>query len=654
MKESNKDKRKAKKPKNIRNHNNAEQKNMNSISGDKQQPSFNGLYEDSKDNTNQNNSLQNDIDNFVFFNLNNSSIENKTDGNISSSFKNTIKGLIKIIIDKKIPYPNEDEIPLLKIKDENILEYKKKTIQIDNYLKDLAEFDDTKFNKCTICKKNVNNYFCENCYKNICDICYENCLSNKHKLIDLKKKQEIICNLIKEILLILSDHFKLCEQKRDNDGLEKKQNNSEMIDENEINSELVTLDYINDILLIQKIIDKNYINYFHFQNIVECRNYIGQKYKFEEKSIIQNKKELKLYNIELEENYDEYITIIYKISNNDKIIKIFGKTFVENNNNIGLKIDVDKKIYELTEFFELKNLEQINQLEIKLIGINKIVNACCMFSECSSLISLPDIYKWNTTNLINISGMFESCSSLISLPDISKWNTSNINDMSYLFNKCSFLLSLPDVSEWDTRNVNNMSYMFNKCSFLLSLPDISKWDTSKVNDMSYMFSECSSLISLPKISKWNTSNVINISRIFDSCCSLKLLPDISKWNIKNVTDISGFFCSCSSLISIPDISKWNTSNVTDISSIFCECFSLISLPDVSEWNTSNVNDMHYIFSECSSLISLPNISKWNTSNVNDMSYMFNECSSLISLPDISKWNTSKVNVMNYMFVFVLH
>jgi len=43
-----------------------------------------------------------------------------------------------------------------------------------------------------------------------------------------------------------------------------------------------------------------------------------------------------------------------------------------------------------------------------------------MFYGCSSLISLPDISKWNMNNNIDISYMFYGCSSLSSLPDISK------------------------------------------------------------------------------------------------------------------------------------------------------------------------------------------------------------------------------------------
>ena len=56
-----------------------------------------------------------------------------------------------------------------------------------------------------------------------------------------------------------------------------------------------------------------------------------------------------------------------------------------------------------------------------------------MFYECSSLLSFPDISKWNTNNVRYMGGIFYGCSSLLSLPDISKWNTNNVNDMIGIF-----------------------------------------------------------------------------------------------------------------------------------------------------------------------------------------------------------------------------
>ena len=50
----------------------------------------------------------------------------------------------------------------------------------------------------------------------------------------------------------------------------------------------------------------------------------------------------------------------------------------------------------------------------------KSINMSYMFYECSSLISLPDLSKWNITKVKNMSYMFWGCNSLISLPDIFK------------------------------------------------------------------------------------------------------------------------------------------------------------------------------------------------------------------------------------------
>ena len=130
--------------------------------------------------------------------------------------------------------------------------------------------------------------------------------------------------------------------------------------------------------------------------------------------------------------------------------------------------------------------------------------------------------------LTNMSYMFYACSSLISLPDISKWDTSNVKDMHSLFYKCISLKSLPNISNWNTKNVTDMSYMLDGCFCLISLPDISEWDINNATNMENMFHECKSLISLPNISKWDINNA-SIKGMFNGCCSLISLPDISNW-----------------------------------------------------------------------------------------------------------------------------
>ena len=58
-----------------------------------------------------------------------------------------------------------------------------------------------------------------------------------------------------------------------------------------------------------------------------------------------------------------------------------------------------------------------------------------------------------------MNAVFYNCSSLSSLPDISKWNTSNVTNLGYIFSECSQLSSLPDISQWITSKVEIMNGM---------------------------------------------------------------------------------------------------------------------------------------------------------------------------------------------------
>ena len=548
-------------------------------------------------------------DNTLQINLEKNSLENQTLSNITPKYNSLdsemtiIKAIKNEIKNIRIAYPNKDEIPLINIKDENCFESGER---IENYIDTLILYDDSKFNKCALCKEGKNKYFCEDCYKNICDICYKNCMLNHHILINLSEKLNQITNYISIIRTIIENFFLGFKTMENNDEIIKRNNNYDFIDEYEMNIEIKekTKDYTYDIILIEAIIEKNYINYFHYINVEECFYYVLEKY------CINAKLNLKSEKIDFEENSDDinsYIIIRYKIENGLKKIKIFGKNFYKKYKNI-CKIIYEGKKYKLTEYFKIKNSNK-NILEIRLSVINNIDDISYMFDDCSSLISIQDISKLDTNKIINMSKMFCNCSSLIALPDISKWKTNNVKDMCGMFYNCSSLIALPDISNWNTNNVKDMNDMFYNCSSLVSLPGISKWNTHKVKDMSGMFEGCSSLVSL---------------------------PDISKWTTNKVKDMSSIFRNCLLLISLPDISKWSTYKVKDMSEMFEGCSSLIKLPDISKWEMDNVNYINNMFNSCSSLVSLPNISKWKINNVKDISKIFNSCTSLVSLPDISK------------------
>ena len=107
------------------------------------------------------------------------------------------------------------------------------------------------------------------------------------------------------------------------------------------------------------------------------------------------------------------INIIYKVDNNK--IKLFDENFVERNKK-NCKIIINGKEDELKAY---KNFgfftKKIDKLEIKLKGIMNISNMNDMFSGCISLLSLPDISKWNINKYSNMYGLFNGCESLLSL-----------------------------------------------------------------------------------------------------------------------------------------------------------------------------------------------------------------------------------------------
>ena len=95
----------------------------------------------------QNNTFENNLQNYSELNPQYSSIKKK-----ETTFQmNSIKTIKEMLDDIKIPYPNNDEIPLINIKDENYFENGN---NIDDYIKSLIKFEHNKFNICRICLKN--------------------------------------------------------------------------------------------------------------------------------------------------------------------------------------------------------------------------------------------------------------------------------------------------------------------------------------------------------------------------------------------------------------------------------------------------------------------------------------------------------------------
>ena len=427
--------------------------------------------------------------------------------------------------------------------------------RIDKKIKDLKEYEyiqniNQKGIICDDCKKTNKSetfknafFICNTCKQNVCPLC--KLKHNKEHYIINYEDKNYKCNNHNNLYTSYCDKCKkdlcvLCEQehinhkiinvgqlipKDINESKEKLNQIREGIDKvkkniNEIRDNLgKIIDNIELYYTISNEIINNYdntnINYEILYNVNKLNN-SNNNFLKELNSINNddniNSKFKQIYNIynKIYDKVDE-ITFLYKFTEENEKLKIFGKDFVKNNKD-KCHIIYEEQECDLVEKFEPK--EKTDNLKIVLRGVKNITNMSNMFEGCSKILSLPDISILSTSNVIDMSSMFSGCSSLSSLPDISNWNTKTVVNMSYMFSGCSSLSSLPEISNWNTSNVKDMNNMFDGCSSLLSLPDISNWNIQEINNMNSMFSECSSLLSLPDISKWNTQNVNNMNGMF--------------------------------------------------------------------------------------------------------------------------------------------
>ena len=369
----------------------------------------------------------------------------------------------------------------------------------------IINYDD----KYYLCKKHNEKYitYCDNCKINLCALCephkshnkitYSDVLPNKEELFEKKKELKdkiylinndikVLINILNSVMNNINIYYKINEDIIDN------YNNNE-------NLNYETIYYLNQFKADDSILNE-------LNKIIECNN-IKDKFN-------------NIFNIYTKMNIDE-INIIYKVTN--KEVKLFNESFIKKNKN-NCKLIINEKEQELKEKYNFGLFSsKKDTLKVILKGITNIINAADMFDNCKSLLSLPDIDKWDTSNITNMAWMFSNCS-LLSLPNISKWNISNVVNTNHMFYGCSLLESLPDISEWDTSNVKDMSHLFRNCKKLSSLPDISKWNTSNVTNISYMFYGCSALSSLPEISKWDTSKVTDMFNMFYDCKNSLIIP----------------------------------------------------------------------------------------------------------------------------------
>ena len=196
-------------------------------------------------------------------------------------------------------------------------------------------------------------------------------------------------------------------------------------------------------------------------------------------------------------------------------------------------------------------------IEIKNWGALNLGNSGNYFEGCNNLTitanNLLDL-TWTT----NFRFGFANCSSLTTIPQMNKWNVTNITDMSNMFYESP--LFNQDISNWNVSNVTNMSYMFFNAKTFNQ--NIGNWTVSNVIDMNSMFLGASAFNQ--NISNWNVSKVLDMSRIFWEAAAFN--QNISGWDVSSATNMYGMFYY--TLAFDQDIGSWHISNVTNMTGMF--------------------------------------------------------------------------------------
>ena len=348
--------------------------------------------------------------------------------------------IIKIIDENTISVKCEDEDN--EKKKYNIIFYYKIIPKLTNLSKEQIQ----EFKKKLRCQNHNLDYesYCTKCHLNICENCkndhkHENGEKNFIKFSELDKEIDNKKNYINKFFdkEFKKPKTKSYENKIKNDKINiiLDENNKEILKKIEEEDEsafqmLLNLKLLSEIIFFCK---DNFPNYSHYLNIDNIYFYLLDKLEIEYYSYIDQSK---------------------------KRIKIFGKTFVNNNKNNCYLIIKDKK-EDLCEKYEK---EQNERIKITLVMYKYIENMSEMFYNCDYLSSVSQKNQWTTDEVTDMNSMFYGCIALEKLDNFFlNWDTSKVTDFSYMFYKCDCISSLENISYFDTKSAKNLSNMFYEC-----------------------------------------------------------------------------------------------------------------------------------------------------------------------------------------------
>ena len=223
-----------------------------------------------------------------------------------------------------------------------------------------------------------------------------------------------------------------------------------------------------------------------------------------------------------------------------------------------------------------------------LLG-QKIQDASFIFSDCSSLKTLPSDYKTifgNNSSLEDVSYAFANCTSLkVKLDnDPLSYNQDGTITIDETKRNNQIFRNCP--------NLKNASYLFSGCTGITDLPVFVFWYNTKLTTVAGAFLNCSNMsFKAPEtgaeaVLLHNNTELQDISLLFQGCKNIiSFVSTTGYWGygaydtLTKLTNISGLFKNSGADSMLFDIGlPKNSPNITNISEVYSGCKSVTSLP----------------------------------------------------------------------------
>ncbi len=226
----------------------------------------------------------------------------------------------------------------------------------------------------------------------------------------------------------------------------------------------------------------------------------------------------------------------------------------------------------------------------------------CLFSECDTLISAPELPAMNLTSSCYES-LFMYCSALTTAPELP---ATTLADSCYngMFFACSSLVNVQETLPATTLAFSCYSYMFNSCTALETAPNLPA--TTLANSCyAFMFKGCTNLKTIPSALPAETLKSWCYESMFEDCTSLVTAPELPATTLAEYC-YKNMFNSCESLKNVPETLPATTLQPYCYQYMFAACIQLETAPKLPATTLAKYCYSH-MFAVCHALKAAPEL-----------------------------------------------